>query len=61
MSNQKQFVATDEAKGQAKQLRLFAALLWIGAIVAQIFVIRFILEAVKTEESILNVWTIGLV
>lgn len=61
MSNQKQFVATDEAKGQAKQLRLFAALLWIGAIVAQIFVIRFILKAVNAEESILNVWTIGLV
>src|SRR5690554_825093 len=61
MTQQKQFVATDEAKGQAKQLRLFAALLWIGAIVAQIFAIRFILKAVSAEESILNVWTIGLV
>lgn len=61
MTEKKQFVATDEAKGQAKQLRLFAALLWIGAIVAQIFAIRFILKAVSTEESIINVWTIGLV
>lgn len=61
MTEKKQFVATDEAKGQAKQLRLFAALLWIGAIVAQIFAIRFILKAVSAEESIINLWTIGLV
>ncbi len=61
MSEKKQFVATDEAKGKATQLRIFAALLWIGAIVAQIFAIRFILSAIKAEESILNVWTIGLV
>ncbi len=61
MTQQKQFVATDEAKGQAKQLRLFAALLWIGAIIAQIFAIRFILKAINAEESIINVWTIGLV
>ncbi len=61
MSEQKQFVATDEAKGKATQLRIFAALLWIGAIVAQIFAIRFILKAVSAEESILNVWTIGLI
>src|SRR5690606_31207593 len=38
-----------------------AALLWIGAIVAQIFAIRFILKAVSAEESIINLWTIGLV
>ncbi|HNQ27281.1 MAG TPA: hypothetical protein PKL92_05115 [Aquaticitalea sp.] len=61
MNEQKQFVATDEAKGQAKQLRIFAALLWIGALVAQIVAIRLILKAVNMEESILNVWTIGLV
>lgn len=61
MSEQKQFRATDEAKGKATQLRIFAALLWIGAIVAQIFAIRLILKAISAEESIINVWTIGLV
>lgn len=61
MSNQKQFEASPEAKGKATQLRIFAALLWIGAIVAQIFAIRLIIGAVSKEESILNVWTIGLV
>lgn len=60
-NEQKQFVATDEAKGQAKQLRVFATLLWILAIVAQVVAIRLILKAVNVEESILNVWTIGLV
>lgn len=61
MTGQKQFVASGEAKGKATQLRIFAALLWIGAIVAQIFAIRFILKAISVEESILNAWTIGLV
>ncbi len=61
MTEHKQFVASGEAKGKATQLRIFAALLWIGAIVAQIFAIRFILNAVNAEESILNTWTIGLV
>ncbi len=58
---QKQFVPTDEAKGKATQLRIFAALLWVGAVVAQVIAIRLILKAVSAEESILNVWTIGLV
>jgi|SRR5690625_2490104 len=39
MSNQKKFVATDEAKGKAKQLRLFAFLAWIIAIAAEVFAI----------------------
>lgn len=39
MTEQKQFVATDEAKGQAKQLRLFAMLAWIIAIAGEIFAI----------------------
>lgn len=39
MTEQKQFVATDEAKGQAKQLRLFAILVWIVAIAGEIFAI----------------------
>src|SRR5690554_1412903 len=61
MNKEKQFVATGEAKGKATQLRVFAALLWVGAIVAQIFAIRMILNAVNAEESIINVWTIGLI
>lgn len=39
MTEQKQFVATDEAKGQAKQLRLFAILAWVVAIAGEIFAI----------------------
>lgn len=39
MSAQKQFVASEEAKGQAKQLRLFAFLAWIVAIAGEIFAI----------------------
>lgn len=39
MAEQKQFVASEEAKGQAKQLRLFAFLAWIVAIAGEIFAI----------------------
>lgn len=39
MNEQQQFVATDEAKGKAKQLRLFAILAWILAIGGQVFAI----------------------
>jgi lysylphosphatidylglycerol synthetase-like protein (DUF2156 family) len=39
MSDQKVFVASDESKAKAKQLRLFAMLAWIIAIALQIFAI----------------------
>ena len=39
MSEQKKFVASEESKGKAKQLRLFALLAWIVAIAAQVFAI----------------------
>lgn len=39
MSDQKVFVASDESKAKAKQLRLFAMLSWIVAIALQIFAI----------------------
>ena len=39
MEEQKQFVATEEAKAQAKQLRLFAFLAWLVAIAGEIFAI----------------------
>lgn len=59
--NQKVWKPTDEAKGKATQFRLFAALLWLGAIVAQVFAIRFIMQAVNTGESPVNTWVIGLI
>lgn len=59
--NQKVWKPTDEAKGKATQFRLFAALLWLGAIVAQVFAIRFIMQAVNTGESPVNAWVIGLI
>lgn len=49
MSEQQQFVATDEAKGKAKQLRLFAILAWILAIGGQIFAI---LKLISNETLI---------
>lgn len=39
MTNQKQFVASREAKGKAKQLRLFALLAWLVAIGGEVFAI----------------------
>jgi lysylphosphatidylglycerol synthetase-like protein (DUF2156 family) len=44
MTEQKQFVATEEAKGQAKQLRLFAMLAWIVAIAGEVFAILKLLR-----------------
>lgn len=37
--SKKKFVATDEAKGKAKQLRLFSFLVWIIAIAGEVFAI----------------------
>ncbi len=39
MSEKKKFVASDEAKGKAKQLRLFAILAWLVAIGLEVFAI----------------------
>lgn len=44
MSEKKQFVATSEAKGKAKQLRLFAMLAWLIAIGGEIFAILKLLN-----------------
>lgn len=49
MTEQKQFVATEEAKAQAKQLRLFAFLAWIVAIGLEIFAI---LKLIKDETLV---------
>lgn len=44
MENQKIFVATEEAQGKAKQLRLFAILAWIIAIGAEIYAILYLIK-----------------
>ena len=59
--NQKVWKPTEEAKSQAGQFRLFAVLLWLGAIVAQVFAIRMFLQAVNVGESPVNAWVIGLI
>ena len=55
------FVPSEENKSKANQFRMFAVLLWLGAIVAQVFAIRLFLQAVNTGESPVNVWVIGLI
>ena len=55
------FVPTEENKGKATQFRMFAGLLWLGAIVAQVFAIRMFLAAVNADESPVNAWVIGLI
>lgn len=39
MTEQKLFMASEEAKGQARQLRLFAILAWVMAMAGQVFAI----------------------
>ncbi len=55
------FVPTEENKSKANQFRMFAVLLWLGAIVAQVFAIRMFLSAVNAGESPINAWVIGLI
>lgn len=55
------FVPTAENKSKANQFRMFAVLLWLGAIVAQVFAIRMFLSAVNSDQSPINVWVIGLI
>lgn len=44
MSDQKVFVASSEAKGKAKQLRMFAILVWLIAIAGEIYAILKLLS-----------------
>lgn len=53
----KTFVPTQEAKGRATQLRVFAGLLWLLAIVAQVGAIWFVL---RQPENFM-MWTIILI
>jgi hypothetical protein len=49
MSNEKVFVASEEAQAQAKKLRIFAFLAWIGAMAGQVFAI---LKLISDETMI---------
>lgn len=51
------FVPTEEAKGKATQLRLFAGLLWLGAIVAQVAAIILL----RKQAENFMAWVIGLI
>lgn len=48
---------TEEAKGKATQLRVFAALLWVGAIVAQVAAIILL----RKGGDNMMAWVIGLI
>lgn len=51
------FVPTAESKGKATQLRLFAGLLWVGAIVAQVVAIVLLRKQIENFMA----WVIGLI
>lgn len=50
------FVPTEESKGKATQLRMFAALSWLGAIGAQIWAITFLFK-----QPVNMTWIIALI
>jgi hypothetical protein len=53
------FVPTEESKGKATQLRMFAALSWVAAIGAQIWAITFLFK--QPQPSNLMTWMIALI
>ena len=58
MSEDKIFVASPEAKGQAKQLRLFAILAWVIAIAGEVFAI---LKLISNETLVWLIVTIVVI
>ena len=58
---QKTFVPTAEAKGKATQLRLFAVLAWIVAIVAEVGAILVLIKSAKPIVTSTWVWMIALI
>jgi len=54
------FVPTAKAKSKATQLRLFAILLWVLAIAAEVGAIFVLLKSVKPIETNTWIWMIGL-
>jgi type III secretory pathway component EscS len=55
------FVPTPEAKGKALQLRLFAAVVWVLAIAAEVGAIFVLIKSAKPIETSTWVWMIGLI
>ena len=58
------FVPTAEAKSKATQLRLFAVLLWVLAIAAEVGAIFFVLkniEGLRNNETSAWIWIISLI
>lgn len=55
------FVPTAEAKGKATQLRLFAVLLWVLAIAAEVGAIFVLTKCAKPIETKTWIWMIGLI
>lgn len=59
VSQSRGFVPTEESKGKATQLRMFAALSWLGAIGAQIWAITFLFKQPQPENFM--TWMIALI
>jgi len=55
------FVPTAEAKGKATQLRLYAILLWVLAIAAEVGAIFVLLKSAKPLVTSTWIWMIGLI
>ena len=55
------FVPTPEAKGKATQLRLFAILLWVLAIAAEVGAILVLLKSAKPIETNTWIWMITFI
>jgi len=58
---QRTFVPTVEAKGRATQLRLFAVLLWILAIVAEVGAIWVLVKSAKPIATNTWIWMIAFI
>ena len=55
------FVPTPEAKGKATQLRIFAILVWVLAIAAEVGAIFVLIKSAKPLVTSTWVWLIGLI
>jgi len=55
------FVPTAEAKGRATQLRLYAILLWVLAIAAEVGAIMVLIKSAKPIETQTWIWMIALI
>jgi hypothetical protein len=55
------FVPTPEAKGRATQLRLFAVLLWVLAIAAEVCAILVLIKSAKPIDTSAWIWMISFI